>query len=192
MLTIDTPNSFFPCLWGTFRLDLETLCLVLHIETTQKLQLEQSVVHFPWTGSQEEPITHLHCSLSWTQSLDSVALRNGPKVWATCLEDYLCELSPLDSSQGLFTLSKSYESFFKILSVSNISLNIFSLTRPTQKLTSMCFHGAKSIHQSFVIWHLKGSIIQHKFVFSKMRFHGFSEDNSTSQIKISWQSHAVI
>lgn len=38
--------------------------LFVPFETTQKIQLEQSsVAHFIWIGSQEEPITHLLCSL---------------------------------------------------------------------------------------------------------------------------------
>ena len=65
VLTVDMPNTSFPCTCGTFRLDLETLCLILPLWTTQKLQLEQKVwLISPGFGAKRNllPICSAFCS----------------------------------------------------------------------------------------------------------------------------------
>lgn len=64
VLTMDTPNTSLahvgPSDW-IWKLSMRVL---LPLKTTQKLQLENTVAHFPWIRSQEEPITHLLWSLA--------------------------------------------------------------------------------------------------------------------------------
>ena len=63
VLTVDMPNTSFPCTHGTFRLDLETLFDSTFADHPEAPAGAERVAHFPWIGSQEEPITHLFCFL---------------------------------------------------------------------------------------------------------------------------------